>query len=129
MKTRTLLAIGALALAVCGSQSACTRKPAADLAAARAVMDEILEAEREQRGSVGTFWRDRQPTLDRGEVLKRLGVDIAKAEAFEFVMQPFEGGTDPRLRVTAQAKDGSVSLECVQNADLGKPECTEKGPS
>jgi hypothetical protein len=112
---------------IIGSQSGCSKKPTADLAQARPVMDEFLDAQRDRRGSFGTFWRDRQPKVDRDRAMKMMGVDLGKAPDFEFTIDDPDSGMDPKLRVTARGKGESsnVSLTCIQDAAGGKPECTE----
>ena len=115
------------AVLLAGLQSACSRKEPVDVAEARPVMEELLEAQRDRRGALGTFWRDRQPTVDRGAAVKALGVDIGKAPNFEFVIEPSEGGIDPVLRVTARGKGdaANVSIVCAQKAKADTPDCTE----
>jgi hypothetical protein len=126
--TKMILAALAAALVVGGSQSACSKKePTPDVAKARPVMDQLLEAERQRRASIGTFWRDRQAKLDRNEVFKIMGVDLNDAPGFEFTIEDQDSGMDPKLRVTARGKGeaSNVFLTCIQDSQGGKPECTE----
>lgn len=113
------------ALSAC---SACSKgMPPADLAKARSVMNALLEAERDHRGSHGGYWRDQQPTLDRDATKKGLGVSLRDAEDFDFTIDPPESGYDPKLRVTARGRgeDSDVSLTCVLDAAKNEPECAE----
>jgi len=110
------------AVAVAGG---CTRAPAADPAKVRAVMDDLLQAEREHRGSHGNFWRDNQVKVDRDDALRNLGVDLAAAGDVEFSMEPREDGTDTTLRVTATAAGGGAKLVCVQKGQEPKADCKE----
>jgi hypothetical protein len=112
----------------CVVQLACTPKPAADVTTARAVMEKLLEAERDHRASHGNYWRDRQPKLDQAETMRNLGVDLSEASGFEFTVEPREDGMDTVLRVTARARAGapSSSLSCVVQATAdNKAECKE----
>jgi hypothetical protein len=122
MRTATAIALCFLCLV----GGACT-KPTADLAKARRVMEKLLEAEREHRGSHGNYWRDRQPTLNPGETMRNLGVDLSEAGEFEFVVEPREDGMDTVLRVTARARGdaSSASLSCVQAAAEKTADCKE----
>ena len=105
---------------------ACAQKPA-DLAKARPVMEQFLQAEREHRGSHGNFWRDRQAKVDRNEAMKNLGVDLGAAGDFEFTIEPREDGADTMLRITARGlgASSSVTLTCVQKAQEPKADCKE----
>ena len=100
--------LGAFCL-LCVVGPACTPKPA-DLAKARAVMEKLLEAER-----------------DQGATMRNLGVDLSEAGEFEFTVEPSEDGMDPVLRVTARARAGAsnASLSCVQAAVEKKADCKE----
>jgi hypothetical protein len=117
--------LGAFCL-LCVVGPACTLKPA-DLAKARAVMEKLLEAERDHRASHGNYWRDRHPKLDQGETMRNLGVDLSEAGEFEFTVEPSKDGMDPVLRVTARARAGAsnASLSCVQAAVEKKADCKE----
>lgn len=109
------------------SQSACSKNQTADLAKARPVMDKILQAERDHRGSHGNYWRDHQAKVSRDEAMKSLGVDIADAPNFEFTIEPPDSGYDPVLRITARGAGTATtpSLACVQDAKEVKPDCKE----
>jgi hypothetical protein len=106
---------------------ACERKPVADLAKLRPVMEKFLQAEREHRGSHGNFWRDRQAKIDRNEAMKNLGVDLGVAGDFEFTIEPREDGADTMLRITARGlgASSSIALSCVQKAQEAKADCKE----
>ena len=104
---------------------ACTRTPAADPAKVRAVMDELLQAQREHRGSHGNFWRDSQVKVDRDNAIRNLGVDLAAAGNVEFSIEPREDGTDTTLRVTAAAAGGGAKLVCIQKGQEPKADCKE----
>jgi hypothetical protein len=122
----TIVAVAGLAAAG-ALVGGCSRTDPPDLAKARAVMEELLAAEREHRASHGNYWRDRQPKVDRDHSIRNVGVDVGEARGFEFTMEPAEDGMDKTLRVTASA--GSVSLSCVQAAAEPKPVCKESGGS
>jgi len=106
---------------------ACERKPVADLAKLRPVMEQFLQAEREHRGSNGNFWRDHQKKVDRDEALRNIGVDLAEAGDFEITIEPREDGADTILRITARGlgASSSVSLSCIQKAQEPKADCKE----
>jgi hypothetical protein len=127
MKKRTILTASAAVLAL-GLAQACTKKEPPTLDQARPVMEKFLEAQRDNKGAKGVFWRDVQPKFDRTLAFKALGVDVADAPDFEFSMDPAEGGMDPKLRVTARGKGDAAKLAliCVQEGSAPKPECTEE---
>lgn len=128
MAERAILLVATAAfVAVVAVQAGCSRKPTADLAKARPVMEKFLQAEREHRGSHGNYWRDHQPKVDRNEAVKNVGVDLGEAGEFEFTIEPREDGTDTTLRVTArgQGAASNISLSCVQVAAQPKAECKE----
>jgi hypothetical protein len=108
---------------------ACASKPTAELAKARPVMDKLLEAEREHRGSNGNYWRGSKAPLDRDDAVKNIGIDLADAPGFEFVAEPREDGADTTLRITARGIGGAtgVSIACVMKASEAKPDCKETG--
>lgn len=114
---------------LCVMQMACSKSAPADLSEARPVMDKLIEAERERKGSHGTFWRDGQAVLDRNNVFKSLGVDLDAAPNFEFSFAPSEGGMDPKLTIIAKGKGAAskLMLTCVQDGTAEKAECTESG--
>lgn len=125
MKTMTATLV--TATLVCGLEAGCSKSAPADLAEARPVMDKLIEAERDRKGSHGTFWRDSQAVLDRDNAFKSLGVDLHAAPNFEFSFAPSEGGMDPKLTIIAKAKGGTLTLTCVQDGTAEKAECTESG--
>ena len=114
---------------LCILAPACSRGATADLAKARPVMEKLLEAEREHRGSHGNYWRGAQAKVDRDDLVKNLGVDIADAGDFEFTIEAREDGMDTVLRVTARGRGSAsnVSLSCVQPAAQPKADCKETG--
>jgi hypothetical protein len=123
--SRGILYAAIAAAALIGSQSACSRKQAANIEEARPVMEKFLQAEREHRASHGGYWRDHQPKVDRDAAVKAIGVDIAEAPGFEFTIEPAESGMDPVLRITARGtgEAANVSLACVQDAKDPKADC------
>jgi hypothetical protein len=121
------LRIATVALVVsCVVPLACTREPPS-LAKVRPVMDKLLEAERDHRGSHGNYWRSSQPKVDRDELVRNLGIDLSDAGDFEFTIEPREDGMDTVLRVTARGTGAAsnVSLSCVQPAAQPKADCKE----
>ena len=106
---------------------ACEKKPTADLAKARPVMDKFLEAQAEHRASHGNYWRGSETPIDRDESIKNIGVDLADAPGFEFVAEPREDGTDTTLRIKAQGIGAAskISIACVLKASEAKPDCKE----
>lgn len=128
MEKRTIGTAGAALLALALIQAACTKKEPPTLDQVRPVMDKFLEAQRDNRGARGVFWRDVRPKFDRTAAIKAIGVDVADAPDFEFTMDPPESGMDPKLRVTARGKgDASkLALVCVQEANAPKADCTEE---
>jgi hypothetical protein len=115
-----LLSVGALG---------CARQPTADVTKARPVMENLLEAEREHRGTNGNYWRGTKTPIDRDDAVKNIGVDLADAAGFEFVAQPREDGADTTLRIIARGIGGAsgVSIACVMKAGEAKPDCKETG--
>jgi hypothetical protein len=113
-----------------GAVAACTRAPAADLSTARPVMEKLLAAEREHRGSHGNFWRN-GPPVDRNEAMKNLGIDLGDAGAFVWTMEPRQDGADTVLVVTARGTGGasSVFLSCTQRAQEPKADCKDSSGS
>ena|SRR5882724_6424195 len=114
---------------LCVLGAACSRQPTADLAKARPVMDKLLDAQREHRGSNGNYWRGSTSPIDRDDAVKNIGVDLADAPGFEFVAEPREDGTDTTLRIIARGigSASSVSIACVLKASEAKPDCKENG--
>ena len=117
----------AIATAALIGTSACSRKQAASVEEARPVMEKLLQAEREHRASHGGYWRDHQPKVDRAAAVRVLGVDIAEAPSFDFMIGAADSGMDPVLRITARGKGGgaNVLLACVQDAKEAQPDCQE----
>jgi len=107
----------------------CSKQPTADLAKARPVMDELLDAEREHRGSHGNYWRGSKSPIDREDAVRNIGVDLAEAPGFEFIAEPREDGSDTTLRITARGigAASNVSIACVMKASEAKPDCKESG--
>jgi hypothetical protein len=122
-------AIAWMVVCVAGLGVACSRQPTADLAKARPVMDKLLEAEREHRGTNGNYWRGTSTPIDRDDAVKNIGVDLADAPGFEFVAEPREDGTDTTLRITARGVGAAshISIACVLKAPEAKPDCKESG--
>jgi hypothetical protein len=127
MEKIRILSVGLASLLFLSSELACSKKAPPSLDQARPVMEALLSAERDHRGSRGTFWRDSQPLLDRDTAMKVLGVDIDDAPDFEFTIDPPETGMDTKLRVTARGKGEAknVALICTQEANAPKADCTE----
>ena len=108
---------------------ACSRTERPDLAKARPVMEKLLEAQREHRGSNGNYWRGSKSPIDRDDAVKNLGVDLADAPGFEFIAEPREDGADTTLRIIARGTGAAstVSIACVMKASEAKPDCKESG--
>ena len=106
--------------------AACSKQPA-DITKARSVMEKLLEAEREHRGSNGNYWRGTNTPIDRDDAIKTIGVDLADAPGFEFVTEPREDGADTTLRVQAREAGATsgASIACVLKASEPKPDCKE----
>ena len=105
----------------------CSRAPTADPAKARVVLDKLLQAEMEHRDSHGNFWRDRQPTVNRVESMKFIGVDVGEAAGFDVMIEPASDGMDTTLRVSARPKAGASgpTITCSQKAGDPQPSCAE----
>jgi hypothetical protein len=119
-----------IALAVAAVAAlACSMPSPPDIAKARSVMEKLLEAEREHRGSNGNYWRGTQQPIDRDDAIKNIGIDFSDAPGFEFVAEPREDGADTTLRVVARPAGGATgpSISCVLKASDGKPDCKESG--
>jgi len=106
---------------------ACSRQPAADITKARSVMEKMLEAQREHRGTNGNYWRGTNTPIDRDDAVKNIGVDLSDAPGFEFVAEPREDGADTTLRIQARGVGASsnLSIACVLKASEAKPDCKE----
>jgi hypothetical protein len=128
MEKRTIAAAGGALLALALSEAACSKKEPPTLDQVRPVMEKFLDAQRDNRGSRGVFWRDAQPKFDRQAAITAIGVDVADAPDFEWSMDPPESGMDPKLRVTARGKGefSNLALVCVQEANAPKADCTEE---
>ena len=125
MTTRMTYALAVGLLAAVG----CSKAGPPDIAKARSVMDKLLEAEREHRGSNGNYWRGSTQPIDRDDAIKNIGVDVSDAPGFEFVAEPREDGADTTLRIVARPAGGAAgpSIACVLKGAEGKPDCKESG--
>jgi hypothetical protein len=125
MKRSISLALAGVALATL----ACSKPPPPDITKARSVMEKLLEAELEHRGSNGNYWRGTTKPIDRDDAIKNVGIDFADAPGFEFVAEPREDGADTTLRVVARPAGGAAgpSISCVLKATDAKPDCKESG--
>ena len=128
MDRMTIRGVAAFAFVVLASIG-CSKEAPPDLAKARTVMNAVLDAEKDHRGSHGGYWRDSQAKMDPKAAMKSIGVDLAAAGEFDFVTDPPEGGYDPKLRIVARGRGAhsNVSLTCVLDAAAEKPTCTESG--
>ena len=127
-KNRTIATAGGALLALALSEAACSKKEPPTLDQVRPVMEKFLDAQRDNKGAKGVFWRDAQPKFDRKAAITAIGVDVADAPDFEFTMDPPETGMDPKLRVTARGKGefSKLALVCVQEAGKPQADCTEE---
>ena len=127
-KNRTIAMAGGALLALALAETACSKKEPPTLDQARPVMEKFLEAQRDNKGAKGVFWRDAQPKFDRKAAITAIGVDVADAPDFEFSMDPPESGMDPKLRVTARGKGeySKLAIVCVQEANAPKADCKEE---